>query len=179
MQFEMTNLYEQVFACWLEGKRIPFILVDQSKRPEFNQESVKNFDFLLRGQSDNPVLVELKGRTFHGTRLAGLKGLDGWVTLEDVEALSCWQSCFQSQKPNATAVFVFVFRFEHIDVETDGHAVYDFGDEKYLMLAVPLEKYRKRMKPRSRKWRTVTISADDFRQWAKPVDVIIINHRER
>ena len=173
MQSEQANLYEQAFACWLSEQAVPFISIDQSKRFAPSDEGVKNFDFLLFPDSNHPVLVELKGRTFHGTSLTGLKGLDGWVPFEDVEALSHWKDCFQREKGDCRAVFVFVFVFEQIDVETDGRAVYDFAGQRFLMLAVSLDRYRADMKPRSEKWQTVSVAADDFRQIAMPVEEII------
>ena len=174
MQSEQPNIYEQVFACWLSENRIPFQCVEQLKRFTGQEGDIKNFDFLVAGDTAFPVLVELKGRTFHGASLAGLKGLDGWVTLADVEALSYWQGFFQKEKPGARAFFVFVFAFEQIDVETDGQAVYDFENERFLLLAVPLERYRGCMKPRSPRWRTVSISAEDFRRDAVPVRDIFL-----
>ena len=175
MQFEQGNIYEQVFACWLAEHHIRFVEVDQSKRFSHLRQDIKNFDFLVHPDSANPLLVEVKGRTFHGASLAGLKGLDGWATFEDVEALGFWLGCFQKEKLAARAVFVFVFRLEQIDVETDGLCVYDFGGERFLLLAVPLERYRACMKPRSPKWRTVSVPAQDFRQYAVPVrDIIFV-----
>lgn len=178
MQPEQANVYEQAFECWLTEQGVPFISIDQSKRFAALEDGVKNFDFLLFPDSDCPVLVELKGRTFHGSTLAGLKGLDGWVPFEDVEALGHWQAVFEAEKGDCRAVFVFVFAFEQIDVETDGRAVYDFGDRRFLMLAVGLDSYRELMKPRSGRWQTVSVGADDFRQIVVPVETII-NHRGR
>ena len=173
MQFEQGKIYEQVFACWLAEYHIEFIEVDQSKRFNCQQEDIKNFDFLVHPDSANPLLVEVKGRTFHGMSLAGLKGLDGWATFEDVESLGFWLGVFQKEKPSAKAVFVFVFRLEQIDVETDGLCVYDFDGKRFLLLAVPLEAYRACMKPRSPKWQTVTLAAEDFREYAVPVEQML------
>ena len=170
MQFEQSNVYEEVFACWLRERHINFVDVNQSKRFSIEQQGVKNFDFLLRPRSKRPLLAEVKGRTFHGRSLAGLKGLDGWVTLEDVESLTYWQQRFQQDKPEAKGVFVFVFAVEQIDVETDGQPVYDFDGRRFLLLAVPLEHYHACMKQRSPKWQTVTLSAENFRRYAIPVE---------
>jgi hypothetical protein len=177
MQSEYPNVYEQAFESFLAENKIPFVWVDQSKRPEFFDEGVKNFDFLLYRDSECPVLVELKGRTFKGNSLAGLRGLDGWATFEDVQALSQWLSRFHQNIPAAEAFFVFAFRFANIDVETDGLAVYDYSGERYLFLAIPLEKYAKAMKIRSPKWQTVTLPAEDFRRWAIPMDALFTPQR--
>ena len=134
MQPEQANLYEQAFECYLSENKLPFIWIDQSTRREFQSGPVKNFDFLVNPDSDASILVELKGRTFKGTSLAGLKGLDGWTTFEDVQALSQWLAFFRKDKPAARAIFVFAFRFENIDVETDGWDVYDYSGERFLFL---------------------------------------------
>lgn len=175
MQSEQGNIYEQVFACWLAENHIPFIEVNQTKRFSHYRQDIKNFDFSVRPDSATPLLVEVKGRTFHGASLAGLKGLDGWVTFEDVGALSYWLGCFQEKKPGAKAVFVFVFRLKQIDVETDGWCVYDYGGERFLLLVVPLGRYRACMKPRSPKWQTVMVGAEDFRRYAVPIEEILRN----
>jgi hypothetical protein len=174
---EEANIYERVVACWLQENHIPFVDVDQSKRFCPDQQGVKNFDFLIRPESASPVLVEVKGRTCRSESLAGLKGLDGWVTFEDVQALAYWQGCFQMKKPAARAVFVFVFALEQIDIETDGQAVYDFGGGRYLLLAVTLQDYRACMKPRSPRWQTVTVAAGDFRKHAVPVRDVFFYRR--
>ena len=176
MKSDQFNLYEQAFESFLAENKIPFVWVDQSARPELHDTSVKNFDFLLYPDSQCPVLVELKGRTFKGDSLAGLKGLDGWATFEDVQALSQWLIRFRSDFPDVRAFFVFAFRFANIDVETDGRDVYDYRGERFLFLAIPLEKYVDAMKIRSPKWQTVTLPAEDFRQAAVPLKEII-NHR--
>jgi hypothetical protein len=169
---EPVNLYEQVFESCLREHKIVFESVVQTQRVEAGAGSVKNFDFLLHPKSDAPVLVELKGRTFHGGSLAGLKGLDAWVTFEDVQALSYWLNVCRQAKPATQAAFVFVFRMEQVDIETDGQVLYEYGGERFLMLAVPLEDYRKAMKRRSPRWQTVTLSAQDFRRVARPFDCL-------
>lgn len=173
MQPEQSNPYELAFESFLAENRIPFVWVDQSKRPEFLGAAVKNFDFLLYPDSQYPVLVELKGRTFKGDSLAGLKGLDGWATFEDVQALTQWLARFRSDFAAAQAFFVFAFRFANIDVETDGRDVYDYSGQRFLFLAILLERYAEAMKIRSPKWQTVTLPAEDFRRWAIPMNELL------
>ena len=173
MQPSQTNLYEQAFRCYLTENKLPFIWIDQSKRPEFQKGAVKNFDFLVNPESDSPILIELKGRTFKGTSLAGLKGLDGWATFEDVQSLSHWLEQFRNETPAATAFFVFAFRFDNIDIETDGWCLYDYSGRRLLFVAVPLDKYANAMKIRSPKWQTVTLPAKDFQREAIPIEKVL------
>ena len=177
MQTDRPNLYEQAFECFLTENKLPFIWIDQSKCLELNDGPVKNFDFLIYPESKSSVLAEFKGRTFKGTSLAGIKGLDGWVTFEDIQFLSHWLDQFQKEAPTGQAVFVFAFRFANIDIETDGWDVYDYSDERFLFLAIPLLKYADTMKIRSPKWQTVVLPAEYFRQHAVPVSDILSSER--
>jgi hypothetical protein len=173
MRSEAINLYEQVFERWLREQKIAYQSVVQTQRVETPAESVKNFDFLLRPGSPAPILVELKGRTFHGSSLAGLKGLDSWVTFEDVEALSYWLEAFRPAAPQAGAVFVFLFRLEQMDTESDGLEFYEFEDMRFVMFFVPLERYRSGMKQRSPKWQTVMLPPEEFRRSALPISELV------
>ncbi|OQY03997.1 MAG: hypothetical protein B6I25_07540 [Planctomycetales bacterium 4572_13] len=166
MQTTLANIYEQAFECFLTENKLPFLWIDQSKCLAFADGPVKNFDFLIGPDTDSPILVELKGRTFKGSSLAGLKGLDGWVTFADVRSLSRWLGQFQTDTPAARAVFVFAFRFANMDIETDGWPHYDYSGERFLFLAILLQKYAGAMKIRSPKWQTVVINAADFRRHA-------------
>ena len=99
------------------------------------------------------------------------------MTFEDVRALSHWLDQFQKEAPTAKAVFIFAFRFANIDIETDGWDVYDYSGERFLFLAIPLQKYADMMKIRSPKWQTVVLPAEDFRQHAVPVSDILSPER--
>jgi len=68
---------------------------------------------------------------------------------------------------------VFAFRFANIDIETDGWPLYDYSGERFLFLAIPLQKYADAMKVRSPKWQTVAMDAEDFRQCATPIEKIL------
>ncbi|MHC4525754.1 MAG: HYExAFE family protein [Planctomycetota bacterium] len=173
MQADPSNLYEQAFSCFLSENKIPYIWVEQSKRPDFFDSAIKNFDFLLYPDSQSPVLIELKGRTFKGQSLSELKGLDGWATFEDIQALSQWLEQFRYDTPAAQAYLVFAFNFSNIDVETDGRDIYDWVGRRYLFLAIGLEQYAAAMKIRSPKWQTVTLHADDFRRLANPISDVL------
>lgn len=178
MRTETVNLYEQVFESWLREQKIAFQSVVQTQRIETPAASIKNFDFLLWPDSPAPVLVELKGRTFHGSSLVALRGLDSWVTFEDVEALAYWRDRYVQATPQTRAVFVFVYQCVQVDIETDGWPVYDFGPRRFILLFAPLDDYRRRMKCRSPKWQTVMLPADDFRRVAKPIDELLKHDNE-
>lgn len=160
-----ANHYERAFENWLLDHRIRYVRSDEHKRPGPPDESasVKNFDFLLLPGLGRKVIAEVKGRTFSGTTLAGLTGLECWVTTDDVQSLGVWK---RALGPDHEAVFVFAYRVTRVEVDFDGHEPLVLGPERYVFFCVRLEDYLTHMKGRSPKWRTVSLAAEDFRRHA-------------
>lgn len=157
----LTSHYEQAFENWLTDNHIQHIKVDEHKKVAFGRSKIKSFDFLLYPRNGQIVIAEVKGRLFKGTSFAKLTGFECWVTAEDIDGLTTWQEIFGQ---GHLAVFVFAYKIENIDVDFDGREAYDFDHNKYIFFAVKLDDYRKFMKRRSPKWKTVTLPADKFRQ---------------
>ncbi len=157
------NHYERAFENWLLDHHIAYVRSEEHRRPGPSEDSVKNFDFLLCPQSGHKVIVEVKGRTFAGVSLAGLSGLACWVTTDDIKSLQVWR---QALGPGHEAVFVFVYRVVQADVDFDGHEPLALGPSRYVFFCIRLDDYLRCMKGRSRKWRTVTLPAEDFRRCA-------------
>ena len=163
MKETFPNHYERAFENWLTDNGIEYVAVDEHKRATFGHTDIKSFDFLLY-PPDRPIIIaEVKGRTFRGTSLANLAGLECWVTAGDVDGLTKWQQIFGE---GHRAVFVFAYRIENIDVDFNGRDVFDFDSNRYLFFCVKLDDYRRYMKRRSPKWQTVTLPADKFRRCA-------------
>jgi hypothetical protein len=165
------NHYEQAFEAWLIENRIRYIAVDEHKRAAFGRLKTKSFDFLLYPRNQKIIIAELKGRKFKGTGLAKLAGFECWVTTDDIDGLAGWQQIFGQ---GHTAVFVFAYAIEKIDVDFDGREAFYFDGNRYVFFAVGLEDYRKFMKIRSPRWRTVTLSADKFRQSAVHISQLLV-----
>ncbi|MDD5327797.1 MAG: HYExAFE family protein [Phycisphaerae bacterium] len=167
--FATMNHYERAFQNWLIDNKIKYASVDKQKRAEFENCKIKSFDFLLYPPSGEIIIAEVKGRSFKGTSFAGLAGFECWVTAEDIDGLVNWRDALSAGRLSAeghSAVFVFAYKIENIDVDFDGREVYDFDANRYVFFAVKLDDYRAFMKRRSPKWQTVTLSADKFRQCA-------------
>lgn len=164
------NHYEQAFENWLIDNSLQYVGVDEHKRTVFGRANIKSFDFLIYPPSRKIIIAELKGRLFKGTSFEKLTGFECWVTADDVAGLTRWQLIFG---PRHTAVFVFAYRVENIDVDFDGRDVYDFASHRYIFFAVELDDYRRFMKVRSPKWKTVTLPADSFRNCAVQIQNLI------
>jgi hypothetical protein len=158
-----ANHYERAFENWLLDHRVEYVRSDEHKRLGPSNKSVKNFDFLLHPAPGRRVIVEVKGRTFAGTTLADLAGLECWVTTDDIKSLQLWQ---RALGPDHEAVFVFAYRVARVDVDFDGHEPLTVGSQRYVFFCLRVDDYVRYMKERSRKWRTVTLPAGDFRRCA-------------
>jgi hypothetical protein len=157
------NEYERAFENWLIDNHVEYVSGREHKKTTFGKLKVKSFDFLLYPPNQQKIIAEVKGRSFKGTTLAKLAGLECWVTAGDVEGLARWQELLG---PGHAAVFVFAYKIENIDVDFDGRDFYEYAGRRYIFFAVRLDDYRRLMVRRSPKWRTVTLPAGDFRRCA-------------
>jgi hypothetical protein len=171
MDNHSVNHYEKAFESWLVDNRIKYTAIDQSKRAAFGKVKLKSFDFLLYRKNKPVIIAEVKGRTFKGTSFEKLSRFECWVLADDVEGLLQWQKVFGDEHE---AYFIFAYNIENIDVDFDGRAVQEWANRRYVFLAIKLDDYRRFMKLRSPKWRTVTLAAEDFRRCAIDLEQLLI-----
>ncbi len=169
MRDPADNHYARAFENYLLDHRLKFVAVDQQKRTALANVHIKSLDFIVHTRRCGELLIELKGRRFTGISLTGLTNLQNWVGIEDVEGMSAWQKVFDK----SLALFVFAYMVVNVDIDTDGRQLYEFDNCNYLFLAADVNEYRRLMKRRSTKWRTVYLAADDFRNVARPFETII------
>ncbi len=165
-----ANHYERAFESWLADHRVEYIRADEHKRIGTARQSVKNFDFLLYAPSGRRIVVEVKGRTFTGASLAGLKGLECWVTRDDVRGLGMWQRALGA---GHEAAFAFAYRVTKPDVDFDGHEAFCLDEARYVFFCIRLDQYRRYMRLRSPRWQTVTLSARHFRRCAIDLSALL------
>jgi hypothetical protein len=163
------NHYEKAFAGWLIENQVEFVTAADQHKPVYDNSELKSFDFLLCPRSGKKIIAEVKGRQFDGTTLAGLSGLECWVTTEDVDGLAAWQ---KTLGPDYDAAFIFAYHIQNIDVDFDGRDVFNFNDNHYMFLAINLADYIKYMKQRSPKWKTINLPIEEFRLCARPVKML-------
>jgi hypothetical protein len=171
MREDSGRSYERAFEAWLVDRRVAFVRADGPHRPAAFGVSVKSFDFLIRTPDRRQVIAEVKGRTYKGTSLARLKGLDCWVTLDDVHGLNLWQRALGA---NCVAAFIFAYRVAQVDVDCDGRELFPFETDRYLFFAIRAADYHECMRRRSPRWKTVTLAAEHFRRYAvNPMDLLV------
>jgi len=167
---QTQNEYERAFESWLCEHRIVCSRVDQTHRYVLDGGSAKTFDYVVYPRSGGCVLVELKGRIFEGDSLAGRRGLQCWVFDDDIRSLEQWQRRLSAAVEPTEAVFVFAYRLRLPFVDEDGLEVFDYGGQRYVFLAIRRQDYHKAMLRRSRRWHTVTCSAQAFRAFSFPAE---------
>lgn len=164
LTIKTRNVYERAFEAYLRQRQMPYRAVDQSRRREFERCRVKSFDFAL-STPGGLLLADVKGRLFRGVSVVGFKGVQSWVTMEDIRGLRLWQKVVAEKEP-ARAGFIFAYRLSAADVETDGAEVYDFEGQRFIFVLVLLDDYQKAMRQRSPRWQTVYLPAAAFRRVA-------------
>lgn len=161
--------YEAAFEDYLRSQGLPYIAVDEHKKAIFSGARIKSFDFLLYRPSGPAWLVDIKGRKFPYHGAGGKRYWENWVTQDDLEGLAQWQRVFGD---GFEAVLVFAYWLTDSQGRLPSARAHAFRDEYYSFLSVQLDDYRRYCRPRSAKWRTVTVPAANFRRLARPIDVL-------
>jgi len=163
------NHYEVAFENWLKDHRVRYGRVAESKRAAISNRTTKTPDFLVHSSDGRKLIVEVKGRKYRGTKPAKLTGFESWVTADDVDGLADWQDAL-----GAEGLLVFAYDIEKVDLDFDGRDTYEYAGRRYLFFGVSLEDYRRHMKLRSPKWRTVTLGSRAFRRCAASIDELLL-----
>ncbi len=155
--------YEAAFEGYLRERKTPYVAVDEAKKALFANAKLKSFDFVVYSQAGPNLLVDVKGRQAreNSTR----RGYESWTTERDIEDLLQWQEVFGE---GFRAVLVFVYWIEAPMIPEPG--MFEFRERWYLLMGIDLIEYRNHMRRRSSKWETVCLSAEDFRQLARPLE---------
>jgi NDP-sugar pyrophosphorylase family protein len=162
------NDYEKAFSRWLAGHNYSFNHVSQTDRLKVGNTSVKSFDYVIEAGS-KVYVVELKGRLFRGNSFESFRGLQNWVTRDDIRSLCGWRSI----EGIDGAFIVFAYKTLDYCADADGNDCVEFEGSRYVFAAVAVKDYEKWMKIRSPKWGTVNLSADDFRRCVRKVSEVL------
>ena len=159
--------YDRAFEYYLRAKAIPYVGVDEARKALYGPKKLKSFDFVVYARVGNNLLVDVKGRKHSGR---SRRQLDNWVTEDDIKDLQQWQRVFGQ---GFSAALVFLYWCEAQPPDALFHEIFEHDDRWYAVLGVPLDQYRKHMRPRSAKWKTVHVPAADFGRIAHPLDTLL------
>jgi len=154
--------YEAAFEAFLRDKGIPYVAVDEAKKALFANAKLKSFDFVVYSKNGPNLLIDVKGRQM---RNSAKRTFESWTTERDVADLMQWEQVFGD---GFKAVLSFIYWIEAPLTAEPG--MFAFRDRWYLLMGIDLSEYRNHMRRRSPKWETVSLSAEDFRQLARPLE---------
>jgi hypothetical protein len=154
--------YEAAFEAFLRDKGIPYVAVDEAKKALFANAKLKSFDFVVYSKNGPNLLIDVKGRQM---RNSAKRTFESWTTERDVADLMQWEQVFGD---GFKAVLSFIYWIEAPLTAEPG--MFTFRDRWYLLMGIDLSEYRNHMRRRSPKWETVSLSAEDFRQLARPLE---------
>lgn len=166
--------YELAFEEFLRARRMPYVAVDEARKtllpasPSAPQPAaLKSFDCVVYTHH-GPRLIDVKGRKLTSARAhAAPAAMQNWVTREDIQALTHWQSLFG---PAFSALFAFVYWCTAQPPDGLFHEIIDFRNRWYCLRCVSLNDYIHAMRPRSEKWGTVSLPARDFLRLSTPLN---------
>ncbi|MFL5243819.1 MAG: HYExAFE family protein, partial [Gemmataceae bacterium] len=61
---DRSNHYEAAFEAYLRWHRYCYVAVDETRRAVLGETRVKNLDFIVYGEPDARLLIDVKGRRF-------------------------------------------------------------------------------------------------------------------
>ncbi|MEQ9455303.1 MAG: HYExAFE family protein [Phycisphaeraceae bacterium] len=169
------------FETYLRDLSAPYVAVDEARRspcsapsldpqqrPTISTEGtpLKSFDFVVYTQSEagDNLLVDVKGRSCRHSRF------ECWVTEDDVSSLTRWQELFG---PSFRAAFVFLHWWDDIPADGLFREVFEHRGRWYAPSLVMLDDYAAAMRPRSSRWRTVSLRKADFDRLSQPLSRLL------
>jgi hypothetical protein len=164
---DRSNHYEAAFEAYLQGHRLCYVAVDETRRAMLGETRVKSLDFIVCGDSGARLLVDVKGRRYPtGSPERARRVWECWSTRDDLEGLARWEGLFG---PDYRGLLVFAYQvLPQVTLPDDTEDLWTFRGRRYLLRAVPAALYRRHMRVRSPRWGTVTLPGAVFRELVRP-----------
>ncbi len=162
-----SNHYEVAFEAFLRKRQVPFLAVEERRRPCLEDGStLKNLDFVVSPPGRSAWLIDVKGREFPGQ--GGY--WKHWSTREDLLGLRHWETLFGDR---FSALFVFAYLICGRCSPLPEERLFSFRRRLYAFIAMPLSVYLPEIRLLSPRWQTFAMSTARFRELAKPFDDFI------
>ena len=161
--------YERAFETWLREYRVPYVTVDQVRRPADRDGPLKNFDFLVHA-GDRHYIVDVKGKRFPQTSRGREAYWENWIHFSDLEGLFAWERHF-GDGYKALLVYCYWLQLPPDD-DTVTRTVTAAGRD-YLIVAIGATTYAENCRRRSRRWQAVHVPVKTFTSLVKPIEHFI------
>lgn len=161
--------YEMAFEDYLARRGTPCVAIEDVKHFAKSRSAAKIFDYIVYPPAAHACLVDVKGRKVVRTQQDGELQMKSWVTEGDIDGLSAWQEVFG---PEYVAMFAFVYWItgEEPLFPPEGDQSFIFAGRRYSFWLVNLNDYLEKQQPRSKRWRTVWVPQDRFREISRRLE---------
>lgn len=163
--------YENAFEAYLERRGIPCVAIEDVKHYAKGRAGLKLFDYIVYPADGRACLVDVKGRKSNGVGRDGEPRQKTWVTRGDIEGLTEWGEVFGCEFVPA---FVFAYWLSDSEGKTDElidtGRYFAFAGRTYSFWLVPLAAYVRHQRPLSKRWDTVTVGREAFRDISRSLD---------
>lgn len=158
-----SNHYDAAFEAYLVATGRPFVAIDETRRAQLADVSLKSMDFIVDG-GEHRLLLDIKGRRFPTGGNTGTRW-ECWADADDVESLLRWEQVFGNHFRAA-----FVFAYEIVDPHWYAwHPQrWEYAGRTYAFYAVWVRDYAEVMRQRSPRWETVALPTRDYARLRRP-----------
>jgi hypothetical protein len=165
---DRANHYEAAFEAYLQWHRLCYVAVDETRRSMLGEERVKSLDFIVHGDGNARLLVDVKGRRFPGGKPERPRRVwECWSTREDIDGLERWTTRFGL---GYQGLLVFAYHvLPSVELPEDTEDLWTWRGRRYLLRAVTACDYREHMRVRSPRWGTVSLPNAVFRRLVRPL----------
>lgn len=162
---DRSNHYEAAFEGYLRHRQLTYVAIDETRRSMMGDAPVKSADFLVYGPLGSRLIVDVKGRKVGGN--SKRRTWQNWTNEEDVEGLERW---VDHLGPDHRGLFVFTYALpEDVLLPDSTPDLFTWQEHRYLLRAIDVQDYRKHLRVRSPRWRTVHLPGATFRELIRPV----------
>jgi len=162
--------YEAAFEDYLRAKAWPYVTIDETKKAAMAGLAAKSFDFIVYCESGPNLLVDVKGRKFpdlsRPRRRGASRAWENWISREDAEGLRRWEAVFGD---GFRAVLAFAYWLQGPPHKSPFNDVHVYRRRHYAFVCVTLAEYLRSAQPRSTKWQTLAVPAEQFARLATDI----------
>jgi hypothetical protein len=163
---DRSNHYEVAFEGYLQDRELCYVAVDETRRSQDGDFSIKSADFLIFAEEAR-LVVDVKGRRFPGGPAEKPRRVwECWSEREGVEGLVRWAAM---AGPDYRGVLVFAYHLQPtVLLPDDTPDLFFWRGQRYLFRGVAADEYRRHMRVRSQSWDTVSLRGCLYRNLVHP-----------
>lgn len=159
--------YEKMFETVLRNSQILYIAINEAKRPIFQNNKIKNFDFIIFSKN-GIFLIDIKGKQFPYEHKKSKNYWENWITKDDISGLQTW-----SKKMNFKGIILFPYFIKYNKDTKYFKDIIIYKRRKYGLVAIDAFDYLKNCKIRSKEFNAIYISRKRFKTLVKPLSYFI------